>query len=193
MQKLEESQNIFIARKRWLTALAAALWAAFSAGLIVLAYFAATNAQIQAESLAVALCVAISVFAAIGLIECGLCIRNLFYRIAISIDDEGIFDRTGFVHCGLVRWEDIATVESNGALSEFLLEDGIPTVRLALKSPKTTFAGRSALWRAAFAFSQSHSIKLRTMCTYIKKAELVAIIRERLSRNRATEVENGRR
>ncbi len=174
---MDNMQNaVYITRKRWLTAVAAIVWAAVTAGLIALVYVASKKAGAPT----VPVIVATVFFGSIGLVNCALCVRNLFFRFAIVIDDSGIYDFTGFVHCGFVPWGDIEGVDAGGLLADFVLEDGAPTVRLPLKLPKATFAGKNFLWKAAYVLTQSPYVKLRTMGANVKKGELAALIKTRL-------------
>lgn len=184
MEKVTKPENIVVYRRRTLTAIAACVWILAGAGfaaVMIAAFITMRNTETAKE--ATACLVFGSIFGAIMFVNGAFCFSNLRYPYIAYTDEKGFYDYSGFIHCGFVAWSDIELVTCGNTVSDLLdaAAGDSPGIRLWLKSAKNSFKNRNKLWKIAYIFSESGCVKVRTLCSKIRKKEFYALIIERFT------------
>ena len=189
MESNSKPENMTVYRKRGMTALGGILSLLLAASLIALvtvAYILTPEETIKDVKTSIIIAfVGVGIASFVLLLFAVLNFNNLRYPIILATDEKGIYDCSGFVHCGFIPWDDISKITGGGRKIETfldILEDGSLTdVKIELKNYKRTFASRSKLWRALFLLSGFGCAKVRTLCSPLSKKQTYALLCERLA------------
>lgn len=189
MEKAEKPLDMYVKRKRGLTAFAGTMWLAAVGGLIALYFTAVLGNMENADKIdCVLVTVGIFVWAFVMLVIGVLCFRNLFCEFVVTADESGVNDYSGFVHAGHIDWSEIEKVsfEEGSKLSRALDAfngEQRNCVRLVLKDVKKFAAKRSFIKRVAFFFFgypalELPSVSIKSFCSTVKKQEIYALLSE---------------
>jgi len=171
MERISKPENLTVYRKKGLTVLGGLISLLLAAALITfitVAYLMTPEETVKEvkTSLIIAFTgVGIGAFFLIS--NTALCLYNLRYPVILATDEKGIYDYSGFIHCGFIGWNDISEITGCGNRAEAfidLFENGSLTeVKIELKNRKATFANRSKLWTALFIMSGFGTVRISTM------------------------------
>jgi len=184
MEKVTKPENITVYRKRALTALAACGWVLAGAAFVAVMVAAFIKTRDTENAAAATACLVFGcIFAFIMIVNGALCFNNLRFPVLVYTDEKGFYDYSGFVHCGFVAWSDIELITCGNTVSDLLeaASGDAPGIRLWLKNPKNSFKDRNKLWKIAYIFSESGCVKVRTLCSKVKKKELYGLINARFA------------
>lgn len=95
----------------------------------------------------------------------------------MTANEQGIYDYSGFIHCGLVEWKDIGAVSPSYADNVFEALDGklIPCVRIILKDGKT-YRRKSNIFRKIWLLFNNSEIKLNLILSSVKHSEILPLL-----------------
>lgn len=188
MERISKPENLTVYRKKGLTVLGGLLSLLLAAALITfitVAYLMTPEETVKEVKTSVIIAftgVGIGAFFLIS--NTALCLYNLRYPVILATDEKGIYDYSGFIHCGFIGWNDILEITGCGNRAEAfidLFENGSLTeVKIELRNRKATFANRSKLWTALFIMSGFGTVRIRTMCSPLSKKITYALLNERL-------------
>ena len=167
-------ENLFIERRRGLTALAAVIFAAV--GLFCLIAFPLTITKFPTEdrTVMILLCIAFPIISVYALIISALNIRNLFFRYVLTADEKGIYNYSGFFHYGFLSWEDISSVNKEATILDFL-DNEAACIRISLTDPKA-YKRAQPFGRKWLLFWGGGNVKIYTLCSRVKKKQLCGLL-----------------
>ncbi len=174
MEKQIRPDNLFVARKKGLTALAAVIFAAV--GLFSLIAFPLTITKFPTEdrTVMILLCIAFPIISVYALIISALNIRNLFFRYVLTADEKGIYNYSGFFHYGFLSWEDISSVNKEATILDFL-DNEAACIRISLTDPKE-YKRAQPFGRKWLLFWGGGNVKIYTLCSRVRKKQLCGLL-----------------
>lgn len=185
MEKSIKPDNLIIARKRGLTAFAAAVF-------IVLGLFFGIGGPIglyrflpEDNYVLILLAIAFALIALDLLLVGALNIRNLFFPCLLTADEKGIYNYSGLFHYGFISWSDIEQISKDATWLD-ILDNEAPNIRIVIKDFKAYSRGLS-FGKKWILFWNLSTVKIFTLCSQIKKRELCALLEERLNYYNAPE------
>lgn len=174
MEKPVKPENLFIGRKRWLTAIAAFICFAFGLTLVILTPIAVKLHPPEDGQAKVMLIAGTAVIGALCIFYGILNFRNLFFPYLLTADEKGVYNYSGLFHYGFIGWEDIENFTKDPTILD-LLDSDQPCLKIYLKDFKAYKTGLS-LYRKAMLFFGGCGIKIYTMCSQIKRKELFRLL-----------------
>lgn len=185
MEKTLKPQDLFIRRKRWLTAIGAGICFAFAAALVTLFTVTALKFTTEEDNLFTFLCLCAAVFGFSFLLLAALNIRNLFFSCLLTADEKGIYNYSGLFHYGFISWSDVEQISKDATWLD-ILDNEAPNIRIVIKDFKAYRRGLS-FGKKWILFWNLSTVKIFTLCSQIKKRELCALLEERLNYYNAPE------
>lgn len=183
MEATKKPENLSVLRKKGLTVVIATLWLILGIaleGLFAAAYFLNSDGG---SGVYILICfIGSTVFSAVMFTYSALYFRNLAYPVILASDEKGLYDYSGFLHCGFIPWEDIAKISGPNNLEAVFntaLEGYSPAVIIELKDNSEVIKRHGKLWRVAFYLTGFGCIKIRTFFSPLSRKQTDAAICER--------------
>ena len=173
MEKQIKPENLFIARKRWLTAIAAAAFLAVGIALAV-AFPLAVIKYLPSDDLRIYLIVCAVLLTAESLYLGVLNLRNLFFPYILTADEKGVYNYSGFFHFGFVAWQEIGGFTKEAAVLD-MLDSDTPSIKIYLKNFKA-FKRKQSFYRKWLLFWSLGEIKIHTLCSQIPRKQLLTLL-----------------
>lgn len=167
-------ENLFIERRRGLTALAAVFFAAVGLFCLIAFPLVITKFPTEDRTVMILLCVAFPIISVYALIISALNIRNLFFPYVITADEKGIYNYSGFFHYGFLSWEDISSVNREATILDFL-DNEAACIRISLTDPKE-YKRVQPFGRKWLLFWGGGNVKIYTLCSRVKKKQLCGLL-----------------
>lgn len=192
MEKLTKPENLFIARKKWLNALAALVFLAFGAVIAIVLPLGLVKRPPDDLSTMILLCIGSAVLAAYSLLLAALNMRNLFFPYILTSDEKGIYNYSGLLHFGFIKWEDIASIGQDSTIMDVLDNDS-PHLTIFVNDLKE-YKRALTLGKRQLLFWSGGNIKVYTLCSQIKRKQLGELLENSLryyKQSYDTTVDNG--
>ena len=178
MEKQIKPENLYIARKRWLTAIAAAAFLAVGIALAVAFPLAVIkylpSVLLTAESLY------------LGVLN----LRNLFFPYILTADEKGVYNYSGFFHFGFVTWQEIGGFTKEAAVLD-MLDSDTPSIKISVKN-FNAFKRKQSFYRKWLLFWSLGEIKIHTLCSQIPRKQLLTLLCDMLGYySHSEQVNNG--
>lgn len=191
MEKQIKPENLFIRRKRLLTALAAAIFLAFGITLAVVFPLAVIKRP-PPDDVRIYLIISITAITVLCLYMGVLNARNLFFPYLLTADEKGVYNYSGFFHFGFVKWEDIESFCKDPTWLD-VLDSETPSIRIYLRDFKE-FKKTLSFYKKWLLYWSGSNIKIYTLTSQIKRKQLLMLLDEMLryyGANEAPQVDNG--
>lgn len=173
MEKRIKPVNLFIRRKRFFTAVAAFIFSAVGVALAVV-FALAVSKNPPADDIRIFLYVAIACVVFICLYLGVLNVRNLFFPYLLTTDEKGIYNYSGYFHYGFVPWSEIEEIAGYTTLLD-LFDNDAPNIKLFIKDLKS-YKKTISLYKKNLLFWGGGNVKIFTLCSQIKKNELLKLL-----------------
>lgn len=167
-------ENLFIERRRGLTALAAVFFAAVGLFCLIAFPLVITKFPTEDRTVMILLCVVFPIISVYALIISALNIRNLFFPYVLTADEKGVYNYSGFFHYGFLSWEDISSVNREATILDFL-DNEAACIRISLTDPKA-YKRVQPFGRKWLLFWGGGNVKIYTLCSRVKKKQLCGLL-----------------
>lgn len=178
MEKQTKPENLFIGRKRLITAIATFAWLGFGVTLAVATPLAMFKYPPDNERTKTLLIIALSLWGAVCLLYGVLNLRNLFFPYILTADEKGIYNYSGLFHYGFIAWEDVEGFSKDATVLD-IMDGDPPCLRIFVKDFKK-YKGGISLYRKLMLLFGGCNIKIYTICSQIKRKELYRLLNNML-------------
>lgn len=185
MEKQVKPENLFVRRNRGITALCAFVFLGIGITLAVVFPLAVIRHPPE-ENIFVTLTVGMSLIIAFCLYLGVLNARNLFFPYLLTADEKGIYNYSGYFHFGFIKWEDIASFGKDPTILD-VLDNETPSIRIYVRDFAAYKKTLSFIKKWQLFWSGSN-IKIYTICSRIKRKQLIALLDDMLKYYGAHEV-----
>lgn len=179
MEKSIKPDNLFIARKRGLTAFAAAVFIVLGLFFGIAGPIGLYKVPLEDNYVLILLAIAFALIALDLLLAGALNIRNLFFPCLLTADEKGIYSYSGLFHYGFISWNDIEQISKDATWLD-ILDNEAPNIRIVIKDFKA-YRRSLSFGKKWILFWSFGTVKIFTLCSQIKKKELCALLEERLN------------
>lgn len=173
MERQIKPENLFVRRNRLITALGAFIFLAVGITLAVVFPLAITRRPPE-EDIFIELTVGMSCIIIVCIYLGVLNARNLFFPFLLTADEKGVYNYSGFFHYGFVPWEDINGFTKDSTMLD-LLDNDAPSIKIFIKDLKS-YKKKTGFCKKWLLFWSGSNIKVYTLCSQIKKKELLKLL-----------------
>lgn len=182
MEKPTKPENLYIRRNKVLTAIAAVAFLAIAVAAVAAYAVAVYKNPIEDKHNFSLLTAAVALLGLAFLSLSAFNFRNLFFPFLLTADEKGIYDYSGFFHFGLIEWKYMGEMWKGSALLTILdlLDSEMPSIIIMLKTDLTEMKKELSFWQKWLLFWRGQTVKIYTLCSQVKKREIIELIKNML-------------